>query len=135
MAWKHDVDHRMKNWLGQAAFRIERETAVKIIQDATEHFHLEEITLQTNDRPTTSLYGRAKRKRGHAKTTYTIEMFPRGMDTVSLLHEIAHCFPDGYDHHIGWTFSFFLVCNWFRAVWTRYANMNIQLRKEIEENL
>jgi hypothetical protein len=38
--------------------------------------------------------------------TRVITLYPGGMTVGTLLHEIAHLMPNGYDHGSGWQFNF-----------------------------
>lgn len=113
MAWKHDVDRCMEKALGNLSIPINYVQAQEIIKEACEEFNLPEISLIVSDRQPKLKYGHAQRLAGGG---YHILLYPNALNTLSVLHEIAHCFPDGYNHYIGWTYAFFTLVQWFNVI-------------------
>lgn len=111
MAWKHDVDKRVESFLG-GDIKLSPIGAQQLIDAAVKHFGLRPIALEVKNKHTKSLYARANHS---LRTGYTIELFPSGLNALSVLHEIAHCFPQSFDHYVHWTWNFFELAKWFRA--------------------
>jgi hypothetical protein len=113
--WSASVDKMARAKLGRLEQRIDDLEAAVILRAAQTDFGLEQIDLYLLETNRRSYYAQATIKHRGGKTVRSIQQTPAGMTVHTILHEIAHHFPGGFDHNVGWVWAYTELVAWFQV--------------------